>query len=411
MTHLKLINQSLLIIIFILSLANIYFVAREFKINYEGRNGIVLKNGMTLGGDFMAFYTGANLYNTERHNLYNYFRQKEFQENFPGNTGSTTGFLQFVYPPLFATVISPLAKLSFENAYFVWAGIMLLLYSAGIFLFLYNLKEYSSFKYFLIILGLGFPPFILWGLAGGQSSAIGVFFISAIFHFFNKRNLIVMAALSLLLLYKPPLFMFFILFLSLWSERKYTYYILLFGLTLILINLLHFEKAFIISYFEASLLYLSEHISNQGADFYFKKGAGLSSIINSFMPINSIFAKLILFLVNTYSLFVIRQLKHNIPSYLIALTIFTFTSYHLVIYDSSILIFSILYLLIFKIKEERYFIVVRILLLLFYLQIAWNNLPNYGLSFFPALHLVWVIFAIFSFSQEKFQSLTTLKSQ
>lgn len=403
MTRLKLINQSLLIIIFILSLANIYFVVREFKINYEGRSGIVLKNGMTLGGDFMAFYTGASLYSAERHNLYNYFRQKEFQENFPGNSGSTTGFLQFVYPPLFATVISPLAKLSFENAYFVWAGIMLLLYLSGVTLFLYNLKEYPPIKYCTLIYALGFPPFILWGVAGGQSSGLGVFLLSALLHFFKRYNFFIMALLSILLLYKPPLFIFFIFFLSIWIARKYIYYFLFLGSILILVNMIFFQRLLLLSYFDASLLYLAEHVSNQGADFYYKKGAGLNSILNSFVPISSVSAKVILFLVNIFSLYTLRQLKFNIPSYVFALTIFTFTSYHLVMYDSSILIFSILYLLVSKIKEEKSFFVFGILLLLFYLQIAWNTLPDYGISKFPLLNLTLIIFAIFSFSQEKSQ--------
>jgi hypothetical protein len=158
-------------------------------------------SGAPFGGDFIEFYNaGRILNNYGSHRLYDFQLQDDLTHEFLPDFS-----IPFVTPPYVAILFSPLAHLPLWLAYLTWIMISIALYLGAITLIL-RLEPLPRGMTFLVC--LGFPPFFMLVLAGGQISAIGCF-IFALWLYLTKRQRKLIAGVVLgLLLYKPTLLIF-----------------------------------------------------------------------------------------------------------------------------------------------------------------------------------------------------------
>lgn len=159
-------------------------------------------SGAPFGGDFVEFYNSGKILNEYGPNrLYDFDLQDELMREFLPS-GLT---LPFVTPPYVAILFSPLARLPLWLAYLLWILISIALYVGAITL---ALRLELLPRRITLLVCLGFPPFFMLVIAGGQISAIGCF-IFALWLYLSRRHRKLSAGAVLgLLLYKPTLVIF-----------------------------------------------------------------------------------------------------------------------------------------------------------------------------------------------------------
>jgi hypothetical protein len=175
---------------------------------------IQLRNGtwhfQTGFVDFIYFYgIGhiANEYPLTR--LYDYSLQmKIFNGIFPLHFGA---YGPSPYPPFVAMFFSLFARLPYLPAYFLWAGVSLALYIAGVGFALGDMFPGERLKASLIFcFALAFAPFLRGTLADGQIGTVAVFSIGlAVFKERHAKPFSSGLALSILA-YKPTLLLLLI---------------------------------------------------------------------------------------------------------------------------------------------------------------------------------------------------------
>ncbi len=159
-------------------------------------------SGAPFGGDFVEFYTAGKILNEYgSHRLYDFQLQDDLTREFlpPGLT------IPFVTPPYVAILFSPLARLPLWLAYLTWILISIALYIGAITLAL-RLELLPRGITFLVC--LGFPPFFMLVIAGGQISAIGCFIFALWLYLMRRQRKLSAGAVLGLLLYKPTLLVF-----------------------------------------------------------------------------------------------------------------------------------------------------------------------------------------------------------
>ena len=187
---------------------------------YTNRTGLRLPNGRLLGADFLSFYIAGKTFAEDRSNLYNWEQQHAVQQEFIAGQGVSEGGLPFVYPPLVAAGFSLLAVLPYAEAFSLWFFLSLFLVILSLFLLARSLALSTRNIALALLLVLAFSPFTVECLAGGQTSAIGVFILSAFF-LARQANRDFLAGIVLAFsYYKPPLFLGFVLLLLLRKEFR-----------------------------------------------------------------------------------------------------------------------------------------------------------------------------------------------
>ena len=167
------------------------------------RNKPLTLSAAPFGGDFIEFHTAGRILNDYGpHRLYDFqLQDKLLHEYLPDFS------LPFVTPPYVAVLFAPLAHLPLKLAYLIWVVVSVALYLGAINLVLRLVAVPRRITYLIC---LGFPPFLMLVLAGGQISAIGCF-ILALWLFLMKRDREFLAGCALgLLLYKPTLVVFIV---------------------------------------------------------------------------------------------------------------------------------------------------------------------------------------------------------
>jgi Glycosyltransferase family 87 len=167
------------------------------------RNQPLTLSGAPFGGDFVEFYTAGrilNNYGSQR--LYDFQLQDDLTHEFvPGFS------VPFVTPPYVALLFSALALLPLRLAYLTWILISIGLYLWAIALAL-RLAVLPRVMAFLVC--LGFPPFFMLVLVGGQLSAIGCFIFASWLYLMKTDRKFMAGAVLGLLLYKPTLAIFLV---------------------------------------------------------------------------------------------------------------------------------------------------------------------------------------------------------
>src|SRR6266498_153538 len=159
-------------------------------------------SGAPFGGDFVEFYTAGKILNEYgSHRLYDFQLQDDLTREFlPSGLA-----IPFVTPPYVAILFSPLAYLPLRLAYLTWILISIALYIGAITLAL-RLELLPRGITFLVC--LGFPPFFMLVIAGGQISAIGCFIFALWLYLMRRQRKLSAGAVLGLLLYKPTLVVF-----------------------------------------------------------------------------------------------------------------------------------------------------------------------------------------------------------
>jgi hypothetical protein len=187
-----------------------------------------------LHSDFVLYYgtgTLANQYPATK--IYDYaLQQRAFNEISPDLPYGTSP-----YPPFIPLFFSFLARLSFNNAYFVWLVLTLALYCAGIWAVASVVFPGERLTLSLILcFALAYQPFVAETLANGQLSAIAIFaFGLAIYQEMHERSFYGGLALALLT-YKPTLLLLVLPMLFLTRRLRMLFGFIAGGLALFLVG-------------------------------------------------------------------------------------------------------------------------------------------------------------------------------
>ncbi len=158
-----------------------------------------------LNSDFVLYYgTGMLANDYPAVSVYNPDLQRQIFNKISPSPKAPYGISS--YPPYIPLFFSFLARLSFNNAYFVWLALTLALYCSGIWAATSAVFPGERLKFFLILcFALAYQPFVAETLANGQLSAIAVCALGlAIYQ--ERRGHSFYGGLALALLtYKPTL--------------------------------------------------------------------------------------------------------------------------------------------------------------------------------------------------------------
>ena len=192
----------------------------------------------------MAFWVGGHLYRTERDRLYDLRHQSDVRAELLGAAEEVLdGELPFVYPPVVAAVLAPLSRLPFQTAFLTFAIVALVTSLASLGYLAVSLGLGSPRQLGAVILfSLGFVPFGLNTILGGQFPWLGIVVLSLVSAFtLTGRDFAAGLAMSLSY-YKPPLFLLLLLTLALARGRRFilgfaTGAAVLMGLTIMAVGL------------------------------------------------------------------------------------------------------------------------------------------------------------------------------
>ena len=266
--------------------------------NFSQQTGLALSDEMPVGGDFLAFYNAGRLLAKDPARLYDFSvqwdEQRELFKSYPKIAESP---LPFIYPPLVAVPFSYLSKLEFVQAYKILAVVGILIYTISIWLLSSTLTKSLRERMLILIVGLGFSPFLTLSILSGHLSFIGVFTLSIFFRL-RKTGFRFLSGLVLSLsYYKPPLFLVFILFLVLQRDFRLLSGFVLGGavLTALSIGVLGLDG--MVTYLEQLPKYRFGSEVNPGIVFIPKQSSGLLGAISVLLPGQYAFARGIFFAV------------------------------------------------------------------------------------------------------------------
>lgn len=177
----------------------------------EGSRGL-LSDGTVLGGDFLAFYVGGRVLAEHGPNrLYDLDLQQRYRAEVLGVSEGDVSIdvpnLPFVYPPLVAFSFSFISQLSFEYAFTLWTGVVLVFSVILYFRFLRKAIGLRRKESILGVIGLlGFGPFLFYTIFGGQLAWLGMSMILVLYECLRKERDFIAGFILGLSYYKPPLF-------------------------------------------------------------------------------------------------------------------------------------------------------------------------------------------------------------
>jgi hypothetical protein len=162
--------------------------------------------GPSLGADFGAFNVAGEIFNSyQPDRIYDTDLQHQlYQQHFPNAPADAQ--LPYVNAPFFILPFTILARLPYSWAYLFWIALSLGLYVAGFSLLWRILKGIPADAFLTaLLLSLSFMPFLVECLAGGQTSAVGFFFMALAIDQ-ERRGQYIFSGLALsLCAYKPTL--------------------------------------------------------------------------------------------------------------------------------------------------------------------------------------------------------------
>jgi Glycosyltransferase family 87 len=162
--------------------------------------------GPLLGGDFGAFYVAGKIFNTQQPDLIydRTLHHQTYVTQFPTADPDTQS--PYVNAPFFILPFTILARLPYSWAYLLWVFISLTLYLAGFALMWRSLDAIPRDAWSVaLLLSLSFMPFLVECLAGGQTSAVGFFFIALAISLERRRQYFLSGLALAVCAYKPTL--------------------------------------------------------------------------------------------------------------------------------------------------------------------------------------------------------------
>lgn len=380
-------------LIFLIYISVFYFFSiLIFVTNYRGSDGYVLQNGNILGGDFLCFYVSGKIAASEPDLLYDFESQLKKQlQVVSGRKEAIGGRLPYIYPPLVAYFFSFFSSFSFNKAFFAWSLCSILLFTLSSFLLISRLNLSAREKLLLFFCTCAFEPFLIECLAGGQTSALGIFIFSLVFILMKKEADFLAGLVLSLGYYKPPLFLLFSLFILVNRFWKVVGGALLGGLVLTLSTVAFIGVDGLSGYISqvSNYTYGTSLIGNMALPT--KQGVGLYapffSLVSSILPISVtriIYACLclgvVLWISNIQSGWRRRDCDLFDIVFAIGVILSLFLSLQLIDYDLSILIVP--FLIVFGIIFFRCWDLAKILCMFsalgFYTECFYREICMYG---------------------------------
>jgi hypothetical protein len=402
MTLIKFTSKLLIFSLVILSFTNIYLVANEFIHNYSNKTGIVLQNKQVLGGDFIAFYTAGLIFKYDRISLYQYETQKEVQKALYEGIESNSGFLSFAYPPLIAGFFSLFTSLSLENAYFTWLALSILMYAGAVLITSSTCNLSMLQKFLVLIISLGFPAFTLRTLGAGQTGAIGTLLLAILFSCLIKKKEFSGGFVAGFFYYKPPLFIFLLIWLLCTHSKKLLYGFISGAIPIIVLTTISVPIETLLDYIDTSLNYSYGGTRDATTLSVPHKGAGIYALITAYIPLSTNYIRMLYLVLFITSLFAVKKIKKLHPNqntevyYAFIISISIILSIHIVDYDLCMLILPFTIVAVELIRNAKYLSLIfgTSIIILFYIDLATPDIPreNYTLSSLSILCILWLVF-------------------
>ena len=231
---------------------NTLFLALQFVPG----DGSHTRFGYALGGDFAAFYNAGTIYNNYGGaRIYDLdLSDRLYHEMAPDEPPNAS--LPYAYAPFFVLPFALLARLPFPLAYLAWLLTSAALYLAGLLLAWEATESLPrDLRTTFLLLALAYVPFQMYCLTGGQVSTFSFFWI-ALAIFCEARRWPCASGLALsLLLFKPPLLLFFLPMLVVTGRLRALAGVLLGAGVLTLLSLLLVGGNGLLAYADLMLLY------------------------------------------------------------------------------------------------------------------------------------------------------------
>ena len=165
--------------------------------------GLIDRNGLVKGTDFLHFYTLGNLALQGRGDwLYDMRAQSELLHKF------VTRAPDSVYVPLYGPQISlffaPFARLPYGWALTAWLALNLLIYAYCCYAVWKNCPHLRAYQSTVLILAIAFPG-LFHLLAWGQTSGVALLFFTLTFLALRQRRLLFAGFAIGSLIFKPQL--------------------------------------------------------------------------------------------------------------------------------------------------------------------------------------------------------------
>jgi hypothetical protein len=249
-------------------------------------DGYTRKDGRLLGGDFIAFYVGGRLHDTDRERTYDFEAQHETRAAIlPPDQHDTYRASPFVYPPLVAAVLAPFSRLDFSTAYYLWAAIGIVVSLVSL---LYLVARSGAAQVLpwplLAVLILAYYPYSVQTFITGQAAWIGVSVLALTSAALLRGRPFLAGAVLSASYYKPPLFLFLVVVLLLTQGKRFVLGFLTGAGTLLLLTWLSVGSSGVISYLEAASRYVYGREVYDGQELAPEYGKGLWALGVTFLP-------------------------------------------------------------------------------------------------------------------------------
>jgi alpha-1,2-mannosyltransferase len=160
--------------------------------------------GSWAGGDYSCFYIAGKILNEHPPSkLYDFGLQSKLLHSLLPKI-SLTEALPYINPPFFALIFKPLSRFPYMVSYSMWMLVSVIMYIFGFKLFWKTLDSMpQKTSNVALLLALSFEPFLYETMFGGNSSAVGFFAIALSFYFGQLKKDLISGLLLGICLYKP----------------------------------------------------------------------------------------------------------------------------------------------------------------------------------------------------------------
>ena len=221
---LKLIYRSRFFIISAISITIWMYICLQLAENLIYSNGLILNNNQLLGGDFICFYSSGKLAKNDIENLYDFILQKQYRLNtFSFPIESIIGELPFIYPPFIASIFKILSDMEFKTAFLLFSTFALASSFTSVIMLSKFLKFSNKDIILLLVLILGYTPFTLNTLIGGQLSWLGIVIYSLSIIFIIRKKDFLSGLIFSISYYKPPIFFISLILLIAFRGKRFLY--------------------------------------------------------------------------------------------------------------------------------------------------------------------------------------------
>lgn len=259
-----------------------------YSSNYFQSKGILLKDFIFLGGDYISFYVASLIVDNNIAQLYDFSLQKSLRiQIFPELNSILQNELYFIYPPLVALFFSALKSYDYYSSYLLYSAFSVLVMCLSLFYLCKSsdfFKDNSVFSYILLI--FGYPAYTINCLIGGQLSWVATSIYAICYVLITHRKFFYAGLVFSFSYYKPPLFLISAFIFCVYLEKTFLLGFLLGGTFLVCLTYFIFDKELFLDYLIKASSYTYDQDFAAGLRLPSDQGAGLVGLVFS-LPIST----------------------------------------------------------------------------------------------------------------------------